>query len=143
MCKFGWRKLGAFLLTFFLSLFLTVFFIKNEKPNQVVEKIVVLPEKENRKCSEKIVYDKLNFFYQQHAELIQKRTELKLWLQNNKNATKVAKDNQLTRLIQTEKAIIEAKELSNKLERLKENLKSKNNYTPPQNLLYTENCYEF
>jgi hypothetical protein len=143
MCCYNLRKLAAFLLTFSLSLFLTGFFIEDEKPKQILEKRIVLPEKENKKCSEKIFQEELNPFYQRYAELIQKRAELKLWLQNNENASKIAKSNQRTRLIQTEKAIIEAKELRDKLDRIKESLKLEKNYTPPQNLLYIENCYEF
>ena len=48
MCNFGWRKSITFLLTFFLSLFLTVFLVKDEESHQIAEKIVVLPEKENK-----------------------------------------------------------------------------------------------
>ena len=137
MCGYNLRKLSTFLLTFFLSLFLTEFFIEDEKPEQAFEKRIVLPEKKNEKCSEKIFQEELNPFYQRYAELIQKRAELKLWLQNNENAPKIAKSNQQTRLVQTEKAIIEAKKIRDALEQLKRETRKEN--TSPQNLLYTEN----
>lgn len=141
MCNFGWRKLITFLLTFFLSLFLTVFLIKNEEPNQIVEKIVVLPEKENKKCTAKISQDNLNPLYHTYGELIQKRTELKMRLQNNENVSGTVKNNQLTRLSQLEKEIIAVKKLIYSLDQSKNKMVGE--YTAPQNLLYIEKCYEF
>lgn len=141
MCNFGWRKLITFLLTFFLSLFLTIFLVKDEKPNQIAEKIIILPEKENRKCSEKILQEELNPIYYIYAELIQKRTEVKLWLQNNENVGGVVKNNQLTKLKQLEKQIVEVRKFIESSDQSKKKLKGE--YISPQNLLYIEDCYEF
>jgi hypothetical protein len=141
MCNFGWQKLFTFLLTFSLSLFLTVLLIKYEEPNQIVEKTIILPENVNKKCSAKISQNEFSPFYQTYAELIQKRTELKLWLQNNENVVGTLKNNQLIRLAQLEKSIVEQNKIIDSLEQYRN--KRKIEYTPPQNLLYIENCYEF
>lgn len=141
-----WKSIFIFSSTFLLSTFLAGIMAINETPKQKTEQKAVLLENtvENniqRKCSEIKPPDEINRIAQTRIELIQRKLDLQIGLENSKNAAQIEKNNLHTLIAGLKKQIVELEALENRSKQYKKDRERK--YTAPQNLLYLEKCYEF
>jgi len=149
--KNSWKMMLTFFSTFLLSSFFTDFLVKNEPLKLKTEKETILPEKktvgmDRKNCFENRYSFEINQIARKRSELEQRRADLHIRLENNKNATTVERNNLYAMIVGLKKQIVEYEKLENRLEQLKKDIEKQ--YTSPQKslyqkLLYLQKCYEF
>ena len=140
------RKILTFSITFLFSSLITNFLIENELPEQknLQEKFILEKKVENvtrKRCYESGYSGELNEIVQERSELIRRKVDLHIRLENNKNASAIEKNNLQILIAGLKKQIDEYGKLESRLRQITKGLEKQR--TAAQNLLYLQKCYEF